>query len=115
MEPAFRRYYETGGFVLLNVDGGADLSESWTPGHGGPPFDDLPVEAARELLLHRCFVQYNDPHEDPSPYGWSLAIRNDAPLWPLQESILVRFKDALDIVLDRPPGVLQRFWNHLKG
>lgn len=112
---AFHRYYETDGFVFLNVDGGGDLSASRTPGHGGTMFDDLPVEAARELLLHRCFVQYNEPHEDPFPYHWCLALRNDVPLWPLPEANIVSFKDALDTVIERPPSAWQRFKQRLQG
>jgi hypothetical protein len=86
----FSRNYETGGYAFLNVDAEYDLA---TIDHANKALDSLPLDAACELLLHRCFVRY--PGNADFPYKWRIAVENKDPLWPLESSKVVPFETAL--------------------
>ena len=98
----FSRNYETGGYAFLNVDAEYDLA---TIDHAHKALDSLPIEAARELLLHRCFGRY--PGNADWPYRWRMAVKNKDPLWPLESSKVVPFETAR-----RAAGVTMRGDGH---
>jgi len=63
-------------------------ADSSRAGPGGrDPGDDLdhplPLEARRELLVHRCFVRSALPHGDRHPYEDTLTVKKDEPSWLL--------------------------------
>jgi hypothetical protein len=60
------------------------------------PLDDaarhaLPLDAARELLVNRCFVRYPRDTGEELPYDWRLAVRAAGSTWPLMDSQVVPF------------------------
>jgi hypothetical protein len=91
---AFRRDYADEGHYYFNVDGAMDLGGPAPRWHsavsrarwdgrdpGDNPDQPLPLEARRELLVHRCFVRSALPHGDCFPYKDLLTARKDEPLW----------------------------------
>ncbi|MCY1083587.1 hypothetical protein [Archangium lansingense] len=90
---SFRLDYEEREHVIFNAFERYDLAapsclENETGGR-----QELPIEARRELLMHRCFVSYEGPWDDWLPYRDTLAVRRSDSLWPLDEGQLVRVSD----------------------
>ncbi|WP_137936388.1 hypothetical protein [Chitinivorax sp. B] len=87
----FYRNYLTDRFALLNVDGSFDLA---TAEPTAIELDDVTVETAQELLIHRGLVQTPD-HADHYPYDWKMAIRHTSSLWPIDPTHVIPFDHAL--------------------
>jgi hypothetical protein len=83
---AFSRNYLVGEYALLNVDGSVDLYFDV----GDPELNSLPLNAARELLLNRCFVCHETNNDDYYPYNWKMAV-NFKKCWPITEANVVPF------------------------
>ncbi|WP_434380664.1 hypothetical protein [Melittangium boletus] len=90
----FRLDYEEPGHVVFNAFAKHDLADPSSWAGDARAAQDLPLGARRELLVHRSFVSYAPgPDEECFPYNDTLALRRDGPLWPLEESRLVRVRD----------------------
>jgi len=87
-----RRDYVVGGFAFCNVDADVDLYSQEAATEG------LPLNLARELLLHRCFVSHPDIFGDLYPYVWRMALTCTNPLEPLAAAPFVPFSEALRAV-----------------
>jgi hypothetical protein len=61
---AFRRDYRIGDMFYFNVDGKNDLRAP----PAGEDRDGLTPEERSELLIHRCFITVDKPHNDLWPY-----------------------------------------------
>ncbi len=89
----FARNYASAGYAFLNVDAQDDI------GDPNPPdrvLEAMPLEAARELLLHRCLVRPWEGQADfREPYWFRMAIKHARPLWPLDAAQVVPFAAAL--------------------
>ncbi len=96
----FRLDYEEREHVVFNALGRMDLADPTCLEHEEGGQQGLPIEARRELLMHRCFVSYAKGHtEDWSPYRDTLAVRRSGPPWPLDEAQLLRVDE---------PGAVRR-------
>ncbi len=85
----FHRNYREAGQLVFNADGTHDLADPASSAHASSIGGDvLPIEARRELLVHRCFVAYPGPGVDAWPYDDTLIVRGDRA-WPLDERRLV--------------------------
>ena len=82
----FSRNYLVGEYALLNVDGSIDLYID----AGDFELNPLPLSAARELLLNRCFVSHETQNDDYYPYDWKMAV-NIKKCWPITETSIVPF------------------------
>lgn len=85
----FYRFYEDEDAYYFNVDGTIDIGSPETlarsresRGAIAHPNDDLPIEARRELLVHRHFVACTLPDKDRWPYDDALRVRKGEPMWP---------------------------------
>ena len=93
---AFRRDYADDEHYYFNVDGDMDIGgpvPRWNtaasrarwdgrdPGHD--PAHPLPLEARRELLVHRCFVRSTPPDVDHFPYKDTLTVKKSESPWLL--------------------------------
>lgn len=90
----FRLDYEEPEHVIFNAFEKYDLADPACLENEAGGRQELPLEARRELLMHRCFVSYaKGLAEEWSPYSDTLAVRRSGPLWPLEEKQLVRVRD----------------------
>jgi hypothetical protein len=92
----FHRNYLTASHSVFNADGTIDLSLSrdeqerlTLPRNSSR---NLPTEARRELLVHRCFVSHVE-RDEFWPYDDVLVVRGRAT-WPLQEQALASAEEV---------------------
>lgn len=71
---SFRRDYRVGTTFYFNVDGTNDLSRPLS----GPDRDGLTRGERIELLIHRCFITVDKPHDDLWPYDDALQLTEQA-------------------------------------
>jgi hypothetical protein len=89
----FHRNYVCDGKIWLNVDGSEDLHKA---PHGLETVEGLPLRAARELLLNRCFVSFDAKGQDYFPYAWTMVIEGTESPWPLDPRRIVPRHEALE-------------------
>jgi hypothetical protein len=96
---SYHRNYLVDQYAFFNVDGRTDLVATPAKDVDRVKEDGLTIDEARELLLHRCFVQTAKGNDaDFWPYDWKLSLRMDtAPSWPLRGNMLMHFDDALRV------------------
>jgi hypothetical protein len=63
----FRRDYAIGDYYYFNIDAAPNPSENFVGG--------LMIDEQAELIMHRCFVICNKPHDDLYPYRNKLTVR----------------------------------------
>ena len=68
----FRRDYCLDGWFHFNVDGSIHVDD---PPTAGEACDGLVEPARSELVVHRCFVVTEGPHDDLFPYDIRLSLR----------------------------------------
>ena len=91
----FRRNYATRGIAFYNVDGPLDIgTRNPSLERSGHPPAELPLDQAREILMHRGFVQ-TLRFADEWPYDWRMAVRDSGRSWPLDPANLLPFDTAL--------------------
>lgn len=66
----FRRDYHIGKVFHFNVDGANEID----PARPGPNQDGLLPSERTELLIHRCFIMADKPHDDLWPYDDRLQL-----------------------------------------
>jgi hypothetical protein len=91
----FHRNYLTASHSVFNADGTIDLALSLAGEEKHPhrvnSNHGLPIDARRELLVHRCFVSRID-EEERWPYNDVLVVRGRST-WPLREGDLVPVRE----------------------
>jgi hypothetical protein len=86
----FHFFYEEEALAVFNAYGTIDLARPPPyKVHGGDPNEELPLAARRELLMHRSLVVSPGRSDDWFPYGDTLTLRREGPLWPFREESLV--------------------------
>jgi hypothetical protein len=74
----YRRDYRLGGWFHFNVDGPIHVDDP--PTAAGESYDGGLVEPARtEVVVHRCFVVTDGPHDDQFPYDLRLSLPDSPP------------------------------------
>lgn len=91
----FHRNYAVHGVAFYNVDGPLDIgTRNPSLERSGHPPAELPLDQAREILMHRGFVR-TPRFADEWPYHWRMAVRDSGRSWPLDEADLLPFDAAL--------------------
>ena len=84
---SFHRFYSDAEGLHLNWDGEVDLGDDHP---ADPSGDHSPLDQRRELLLHRCFVRSDPPHDEADRFPYQDRLGLTTAQWPPRPESITR-------------------------